>query len=355
MQPVRWISVLSLMFVAASLLGGCRLVEAPAAPPVTPAAAVVQSISTAPTVQAVRSVAASQAAPTAVSTALPPVVPTASALAANKQAVEQFAAAWNTQDYAGMGTILDAGAVVANPGLPDLQSAQDYIERAKTVHAVIPTYQLTYTDVLAEGDLVLAREAFTGKIGPTPFTYTGMLLLVLQDGKIVDLYELSDELAVRKFLGEIPNDQKTANFGWQDAPDKTPAKPTAEPSAGTVDLVENKQIAQKIVEQWWAGAAAEQTLAAPDFTYHNPWSPEARTFAGRAQTMAQLQAALGDLTFELAGPIVADHDKVGFRFTLTGDRLALPGIAVYRIAGGKVAEEWVLWANTTLYSALNTN
>jgi len=343
MQPVRCISVLSLMFVAASLLGGCRLVEAPAAPRVTSVAATVHSISTAPTAQPVRAVAPPQAASTA--------EPTASKQAANKQAVEQFAAAWNTQDYDSMGAILDDGAVMANPGLPDLQSAQGYVERAKTVHAVIPTYHLTYTDVLAEGDFVLAREAFSGKIGPTSFNYTGMLLLLLQDGKIVDLYELSDELAVRKFLGEIPNDQKNANFGWQDAPNKTPANP----AAGTVDPAQNKQIAQQIVQQWWAGAATQQTLATPDFTYHNPWSPEARTYAARAQTMAQLRAEFGDLTFELASPIVADHDKVGFRFTLAGDRLTLPGIAVYRIADGKVAEEWVLWANTILYSALTTN
>ena len=29
--------------------------------------------------------------------------------------------------------------------------------------------------------------------------------------------------------------------------------------------------------------------------------------------------------------------------------------AVYRITDGKVAEEWVLWANTILYSALTSN
>ena len=71
--------------------------------------------------------------------------------------------------------------------------------------------------------------------------------------------------------------------------------------------------------------------------------------------MAQLQAAFGDLKFQVEGPIMAENDKVGFRFTLANDRVSLPGIAVYRIAEGKVAEEWMLWANTTLYSALNGN
>ncbi len=71
--------------------------------------------------------------------------------------------------------------------------------------------------------------------------------------------------------------------------------------------------------------------------------------------MAQLQAAFPDLKFKIEGPIIAENDKAGLRFTLAGNGLELPGIAVYRLADGKVAEEWLLWANTTLYSALNAN
>ncbi len=227
--------MVSLMAVAASLLGGCRMLASPVAP-------------------------AGAAASTA--TAAPAPAPLAAIeQMANKLVLERLATAWNKQDYAGIGAMLGEGAAINNPGLPDLHDGNSYVERARTIHAVIPNYQLAYDEVLTEGDQVLARETFTGKVGPTSFTYTGMLLVALKDGKIVDLYEISDELAVRKFLGDIPNDRENANFGWQDGARK--------PSAGGGDLVLNKEI----VRRWWEGdAAAQEALAAPDFTYHNPWA-----------------------------------------------------------------------------------
>lgn len=321
MVPVRWIFVVSLMGAAASLLGGCRMLASPTTP-------VVPAALTAP-------------AGTAAAPANAPVA--AIQQIANKLVLQRLATAWNKQDYAAIGAMLGEGAAISNPGLPDLHDAESYVERARTVHAVIPNYQLTYDDVLAEGDQVLARETFTGKIGPTAFTYTGMLLVALKDGKIVDLYEISDELAVRKFLGDVPNDQKNANFGWQGGAGKAPA--------GAGDLLLNKET----VRQWWEGdAAAQEALAAPDFTYHNPWAGAERTYGDRVRVMQEIEAALGDLKFEVVGPMVAENDKVGFRFTLAGEGLALPGIALYRVANGKVAEEWILWANTALYSALNS-
>lgn len=333
MIPVRWVFVLSLLAAAASLLGGCRTLQGSAAGGVVPAALVEPAVPTATAVTTDTVAAEASAAPN-------------QSVAANKLAAAQLATAWNVQDYAGIGALLDTSATINNPGLPDLHDGESYVERAKTVHAVIPNYQLTYDDIVAEGDRVLTRETFKGKLGNTSFTYTGMLLLQLKDGKIVDVYEVSDELAVRKFLGDIPNDQKNANFGWQGGADK----PSADSGAG--DPEKNKQI----VQQWWEGdAAAQGTLAAPDFAYHNPWSPEARTLADRTRIMGEIVAAFPDLTYEIEGPIIAENDKAGFRFNLAGTGLELPGIALYRIANGEVAEEWIVWANTTLFSALNSN
>ena len=333
MVRVHWIFVLSLLAVAASLLGGCRRLEGSAAGGAVPAALVDPTVPGATTVTTDTVAAGANAAPS-------------QSVVANKLVAAQLATAWNVQDYAAIGALLDPSATIDNPGLPDLHDGESYVERARTVHAVIPNYQLTYDDIVAEGDRVLTRETFKGKLGNTSFTYTGMLLLQLKDGKIVDVYEVSDELAVRKFLGDIPNDQKNANFGWQDGAHK----PAADTGAG--DLVKNKEI----VQQWWEGdAAAQGALAAPDFTYHNPWSPEARTLADRTRIMQEIAAVFPDLTYESEGPIIAENDKAGFRFTLRGAGLELPGIALYRIANGEVAEEWIVWANTTLFSALNSN
>ena len=129
---------------------------------------------------------------------------------------------------------------------------------------------------------------FAGKMGSTPFDYTGMLVLQLKDGKIVDLYEISDELAVGKILGEITNDQAEREL-------MSGRIRRLSPRCGAGDPAQNKQI----VQQWWEGdAAAQQALAAPDFAYHNPWSGAAHTYADRAQLMAQIQAAFPDSKFE---------------------------------------------------------
>jgi predicted ester cyclase len=306
MLPMRWSFVLSFLLAAASLLGGCKLVEAPG---------------------------------TSVT-----VSPANEQLAANKQIVEQLATAWNEHDYDSIRATLDANTAVFNPEVPAMYDAKSYVDLAKYINMIIPSYQVTNEDVIAEGDRVVARQTFTGKMGSTPFDYTGLLLLQLKEGKIIDLYEISDELAVGKIVGEIPNKEQKASFGWQGAKVKPPA------TVG--DPAQNKQI----VQQWWEGdAAAQQALAAPDFMYYNPWSEAAHTYADRTQIMTQLQTEFPDLKFAIEGPIVAENDRVGFRFMLAGERVKLPGAAIYRLANGKIAEEWILWANTSLYSALGNN
>ncbi len=61
-------------------------------------------------------------------------------------------------------------------------------------------------------------------------------------------------------------------------------------------------------------------------------------------------------------PVLAVDDKVGFRFTATGvnsgpflglepsnEAMSWPGVAIYRIADGKIVEEWILWSLANLY------
>ena len=105
-------------------------------------------------------------------------------LAANKQVVEHLARAWNEHDYAAMGAALDENAVVFNPVVPDMYDAKSYVDLAKYVNMIVPTYQVTNEDMIAEGDRVVTRQTYAGKMGSTPFDYTGVLMLQLKDGKI---------------------------------------------------------------------------------------------------------------------------------------------------------------------------
>lgn len=67
----------------------------------------------------------------------------------------------------------------------------------------------------------------------------------------------------------------------------------------------------------------------------------------------------------VAEDMFAEGDKVALRFTMrgthkgefaglapTGKQISVPGIIIYRIAGGKIAEHWVHWELGTLLKQL---
>lgn len=100
--------------------------------------------------------------------------------------------------------------------------------------------------------------------------------------------------------------------------------------------------------------AAAEELVAPDLVFTSPYTPEPvrdrATFLGM---LAAIHTALPD--FHLVDHLlVAEGDYVASRWTVygthqgplgpfapTGQRLAISGLSVYRIAGGTIAEGWV--------------
>ena len=44
-----------------------------------------------------------------------------------------------------------------------MYDAKSYVDLAKYIDMIIPSYQLTNEDVIAEGDRVVARQTFTGR------------------------------------------------------------------------------------------------------------------------------------------------------------------------------------------------
>jgi steroid delta-isomerase-like uncharacterized protein len=100
-------------------------------------------------------------------------------------------------------------------------------------------------------------------------------------------------------------------------------------------------------------SAAEQ-LVAPDLVFNSPYTPEPTrdrdSFLGM---LAAVHAAFPD--FELVDhAVLAEGDLVASRWTVhgthrgqlgpfapTGRKLAISGISIYRLAGGRVVEGWV--------------
>jgi steroid delta-isomerase-like uncharacterized protein len=115
----------------------------------------------------------------------------------------------------------------------------------------------------------------------------------------------------------------------------------------------NKLLADRVWEEAWHGGDLErmEELFAPDFVRHDP----GRELHGPEENrlfIKGLRAAFPDLHFTVLDQI-AEGDKVAVRFrfqgTHLGDFQGVPptrkqvtysGILIYRIANGKIAEQW---------------
>jgi steroid delta-isomerase-like uncharacterized protein len=103
----------------------------------------------------------------------------------------------------------------------------------------------------------------------------------------------------------------------------------------------------------WLGLAAD---VAADHRYHDPYLPNAAVGPeGMAQVVSGFRRAFPDLVLTLDG-VVVTGDRVVVRFTMrgthrgtflgadgTGRAVATTGVAVHRIADGRIAETWVVW------------
>jgi len=113
---------------------------------------------------------------------------------------------------------------------------------------------------------------------------------------------------------------------------------------------ENKAIARRWNEELFDKGNPDivDELAHPDYVGH-PGMTARETFK---QNMMQYRGVLSDARITL-DDVIAEGDRVAFRWTAhvthsgpymgvqpTGKRLTWTGISIYRIAGGKIVEDW---------------
>ena len=117
---------------------------------------------------------------------------------------------------------------------------------------------------------------------------------------------------------------------------------------------EPKALIRRWVELWNAGdAAAIAAFVAPDYVRHDPNAPEVRGPEAERQLVAMYRAAFPDLHFTVEH-LVAEGDLVVARYTVrgthrgellgippTGAQVTLAAMELYRLADGKIAEQWV--------------
>ena len=83
-------------------------------------------------------------------------------------------------------------------------------EAATGFRAFIPDLVLTDDDVIAEGDRVVIRWTATGtaqtEAGPVPVSFTGIDIFRIEDGKLAELWQNTDDYGLAQQLGEIPTE-----------------------------------------------------------------------------------------------------------------------------------------------------
>jgi steroid delta-isomerase-like uncharacterized protein len=136
----------------------------------------------------------------------------------------------------------------------------------------------------------------------------------------------------------------------------------------TLSVDENKAIVRRALEDVFnaANLAAVDEMYAPDFVNHTPPSlgPEVRGSATVRRFAASWRAAFPDLHFTVEDEW-AEGDTVVTRWTArgthrgtlrgippTGRRVVVMALEVSRVAGGKIAEEWLAWDTLGLLQQL---
>ena len=117
---------------------------------------------------------------------------------------------------------------------------------------------------------------------------------------------------------------------------------------------ENKTIARRWNEEVWGkgNLAVIDELFAANFVFNYPAPGAAPNLEGYKQTVTSLCVPFADI-HSTTEDMVAEGDKVAVRWTWrgihkgefmgvapTGKQVAITGISIFRIVGGKIVEEW---------------
>jgi predicted SnoaL-like aldol condensation-catalyzing enzyme len=105
------------------------------------------------------------------------------------------------------------------PNTPNPTIGPEAVKQAATdVRAYFNDLVLIDDDEIAQGDRVAIRWTLTGTVqtdsGAIPVVYTGMDLFRIEDGKLAELWQNTDDYGLAQQLGEIP---------VEDTPEATPA------------------------------------------------------------------------------------------------------------------------------------
>jgi steroid delta-isomerase-like uncharacterized protein len=125
---------------------------------------------------------------------------------------------------------------------------------------------------------------------------------------------------------------------------------------------QNKAVVRRIIEDYWnkKNPALAGELFAADCSWHIPGGELQRGVQGAEQLYGPYATAFPDFRLTIEDTVVeGDRVAVSYSFTGThkgalgtvpasGKRVTLSGIAIFRLAGGKVTEARLVWDTLSL-------
>jgi steroid delta-isomerase-like uncharacterized protein len=221
-----------------------------------------------------------------------------------------------------------------------------------------PDLHFTIDQMVGEGDLVATLVTGRGTqngpfmgIAPTGkrATWASMGFFRVADGKIVEHWGSPDLLTLLTQLGAIPS----PGGGESPEPPPTPAPATERKTEGRIDPEEGKRIVRHHVEDVFNKhdlSELDESLA-PDYIYR-AMGLEIKGVEGYKATVEPLFVAFPDVHNTIEA-MIAEGDLVATRWRAagthlgplmgippTGKSVALTGMTIERIAGGKRLEGW---------------
>jgi steroid delta-isomerase-like uncharacterized protein len=277
----------------------------------------------------------------------------------NKAIVGRLSELWNTGNLAIADEVFDADFVNHDPNNPGVTNSESYKGLVAAIRIGFPDFHVAADDLIAEGEKVGMRWTINathqGDLAGMPATgtqvvWTGMTMIHLADGKVVEMWWSHDHLGLFQQLGVIPP-MGREDFTWG-----TPSEVTGDPG----DPAANKEIFYRTINDFWnqGDEGVIDELYAVDYLGHDPSGLHGATLEEFKQSAAGLFTAFPDFHLVLNDEIV-EGDKIAKRWTVTGthkgelmgippteNHITITGISFYRIADGKIVETW--WSSDAL-------
>ena len=294
--------------------------------------------------------------------------------AANADLVRQwYEVGWNQPDFSVVGGLLAEDVTFALGDRPGAEpvGADAAVARIRELRTVdFPDIRVTVEATVAQGDLVAVRLLSTGTHSDaleehpdftteptgTSVTWSGIAMYRIACGRIAEGWGSEDTYGLLQQVGAIA----TAGGGTPPAV-AIPTVPGAGVDATPADCrvttpEENAALVERVYDEVWNGRDLDilDDLYAPDHVLHTANRHTVVGDDGERAVVAALLREWPDYQVPIDA-IVAEGDLVAVRYTGTGTeegaserfgvsadgrQITVDGMAIYRVACGRIAETW---------------